>query len=53
MLTNIREAGRNTQGVRLVRLDGKDKLAALARVVSEEEEEKAEVAKGEKAAEKK
>jgi DNA gyrase subunit A len=35
----IRVAGRNTQGVRLIRLDGSDKIAAVAAVPSEEEEE--------------
>ena len=32
MLTNIREAGRNTQGVKLVNLDEGDKLQAIAPV---------------------
>jgi DNA gyrase subunit A len=35
----IRVAGRNTQGVRLIRLDAGDKIAAVAAVPSEEEEE--------------
>jgi DNA gyrase subunit A len=35
---SIRVAGRNTQGVRLIRLDDKDKIAAVAAVPSEEEE---------------
>ena len=34
----LREMGRNTQGVRLLRLDEKDKLVGVARVVSEEAE---------------
>ncbi len=34
----IRVAGRNTQGVRLIRLDGGDKISAVAVVPSEEEE---------------
>jgi DNA gyrase subunit A len=37
----IREAGRNTQGVKLVNLDGGDKLQAIAPVVGEEKEEAA------------
>ncbi|MEO6036248.1 MAG: DNA gyrase subunit A [Verrucomicrobiota bacterium] len=32
----IREAGRNTQGVKLINLDQKDKLQAIAPVISEE-----------------
>jgi len=35
----IRIAGRNTQGVRLIRLDANDKIAAIAVVPSEEEKE--------------
>jgi DNA gyrase subunit A len=42
----IRVAGRNTQGVRLIRLDGSDKIAAIAVVPSEDEKEEA-VAKAE------
>jgi DNA gyrase subunit A len=38
---DIRVMGRNTQGVRLIRLDDKDKLVALASVVKEEGEEPA------------
>ena len=34
----LREMGRNTQGVRLLRLDEKDKLVGVARVVPEDEE---------------
>lgn len=33
----LREMGRNTQGVRLLKLDASDKLVAVARVVPEEE----------------
>jgi DNA gyrase subunit A len=33
----LREMGRNTQGVRLLRLDEKDKLVSVARVVPEED----------------
>jgi DNA gyrase subunit A len=36
---DIREAGRNTQGVKLINLTAGDKLTAIARVVSENEEE--------------
>jgi DNA gyrase subunit A len=32
----IREAGRNTQGVKLINLDETDKLQAIAPVISEE-----------------
>jgi DNA gyrase subunit A len=35
----IRVAGRNTQGVRLIRLDGNDKIADTAVVPPEEEKE--------------
>jgi DNA gyrase subunit A len=35
----IRVAGRNTQGVKLVNLDEKDLVMAVARVVPEDEEE--------------
>ena len=36
---DIREAGRNTQGVKLINLAENDKLTAIARVISETEEE--------------
>jgi len=36
---DIREAGRNTQGVKLVDLDANDKLQAIARVISEDKAE--------------
>lgn len=38
---DIREAGRNTMGVKLVNLDGADKLQAIAPVVGEDKEEAA------------
>ena len=38
-VNNIRETGRNTQGVKLINLTSGDKLTAIARVVSENEEE--------------
>jgi DNA gyrase subunit A len=38
---DIREAGRNTQGVKLVNLDGSDKLQAIAPVISEQQEDAA------------
>jgi DNA gyrase subunit A len=38
-VSDIREAGRNTQGVKLIELDGADKLKAIAPVISEEKEE--------------
>jgi DNA gyrase subunit A len=39
---DIRTAGRNTQGVKLVNLNAGDKLVAIARVISEQQEEAAE-----------
>jgi DNA gyrase subunit A len=36
---DIREAGRNTQGVKLINLNAGDKLTAIARVVAESEED--------------
>jgi DNA gyrase subunit A len=36
---DIREAGRNTQGVKLINLDATDKLQAIAPVISENDEE--------------
>jgi DNA gyrase subunit A len=41
-VSDIREAGRNTQGVKLIDLDGPDKLKAIAPVISEEKEEEEE-----------
>ncbi|HEY3864361.1 MAG TPA: DNA gyrase subunit A [Verrucomicrobiae bacterium] len=38
-VSDIREAGRNTQGVKLIELDASDKLQAIAPVISEEKEE--------------
>ena len=38
---DIREAGRNTQGVKLINLAAPDKLTAIARVVSEKSEDEA------------
>jgi len=38
---DIREAGRNTQGVKLINLTANDKLTAIARVVSESDEPEA------------
>jgi DNA gyrase subunit A len=38
--SDIRVAGRNTQGVRLIRLDQGDAVADIAIVMAEEEEEK-------------
>jgi DNA gyrase subunit A len=37
-VSGIREAGRNTQGVKLINLDATDKLQAIAPVISEEKE---------------
>jgi DNA gyrase subunit A len=39
---DIRETGRNTQGVKLIDLEAPDKLKAIAPVISEEKEESAE-----------
>jgi DNA gyrase subunit A len=38
---DIREAGRNTQGVKLIELSENDRLQAIARVISEEGEDPA------------
>jgi DNA gyrase subunit A len=38
-VNSIRVMGRNTQGVRLIKLNEGDKIADIARVVSEEEEQ--------------
>ena len=43
---DIREIGRNTQGVKLINLDAGDKLQAIAPVISEESEESEESAEG-------
>jgi DNA gyrase subunit A len=40
-VNGIREAGRNTQGVKLINLDSGDKLQAIAPVISEEKEDAA------------
>ena len=40
---DIRLCGRNTQGVKLINLNEGDKLVAIARVISEQQEEAAEV----------
>jgi DNA gyrase subunit A len=37
-VAGIREAGRNTQGVKLINLDANDKLQAIAPVINEEKE---------------
>jgi DNA gyrase subunit A len=38
-VNGIREAGRNTQGVKLINLDANDKLQAIAPVINEEKQE--------------
>jgi DNA gyrase subunit A len=38
---DIRETGRNAQGVKLINLDANDKLQAIAPVISEQQEEAA------------
>ncbi len=43
-VNTIREAGRNTQGVKLIDLTGGDKLQAIAPVISEEKDEEQETA---------
>ncbi|MEW6252119.1 MAG: DNA gyrase subunit A, partial [Planctomycetota bacterium] len=45
-LSELREIGRNTQGVRLIRLGEDDKVVAVARVVGEQEERAVEEAAG-------
>ncbi|HTS19068.1 MAG TPA: DNA gyrase subunit A [Verrucomicrobiae bacterium] len=45
---DIRIAGRNTQGVKLINLNEGDKLVAIARVISEQQEEAAESTETEK-----
>ena len=45
---DIRIAGRNTQGVKLIDLNEGDKLVAIARVISEQQEAAAETAEEEK-----
>ena len=43
-VADIREAGRNTQGVKLIELESTDKLKAIAPVISEEKEDSTEPA---------
>ena len=43
---DIREAGRNTQGVKLINLDENDRLQAIAPVISEQQEDAATEAEG-------
>jgi DNA gyrase subunit A len=38
---DIREAGRNTQGVKLINLETNDKLQAVAPVISEQQQDAA------------
>jgi DNA gyrase subunit A len=38
-VADVREAGRNTQGVRLIRLNDDDRIAAVTKVEEREEEE--------------
>ncbi|MCK5269128.1 MAG: hypothetical protein KAJ46_00030, partial [Sedimentisphaerales bacterium] len=47
-LEQVRDIGRNTQGVRLIRLDEGDKLVAVARVVKENGKENGENGKDDK-----
>jgi DNA gyrase subunit A len=39
LVSDVREAGRNTQGVKLIELEEKDKLQAIAPVINEEDDE--------------
>lgn len=48
-LDELREIGRNTQGVRLIKLDDDDKVVAVERVVKEDKDETAEEAGDDKA----
>jgi len=41
-IKDIRTTGRSTQGVRLMRLDSGDKIASIAKIVPDDEDEKAE-----------
>ncbi|MCX5686415.1 MAG: DNA gyrase subunit A, partial [Candidatus Omnitrophica bacterium] len=43
-IKDIRSTGRSTQGVRLMKLDSGDKVASLAKIVPEDEDENAETA---------
>jgi DNA gyrase subunit A len=43
---SIKEIGRNTQGVKLIRLDEGDRVVAVARVVKSEEEQEGSSATG-------
>jgi len=43
-IKDIRSTGRSTQGVRLMKLEASDKVASLAKIVPEDEDEKAEAA---------
>ncbi|MEK6646279.1 MAG: DNA gyrase C-terminal beta-propeller domain-containing protein, partial [Candidatus Firestonebacteria bacterium] len=36
---DIRASGRSTQGVKIIRTDGKDKVTAIAKLVAKDEEE--------------
>ena len=47
-LNELREIGRNTQGVRLIKLDTDDKVVAVERVVKEEKDESGETAAADK-----
>jgi DNA gyrase subunit A len=49
-VADIREAGRATQGVRLIRLDESDEIAAVARLDEQEEEPLVALAEGEEGA---
>ncbi|MFK7757497.1 MAG: DNA gyrase subunit A [Flavobacteriales bacterium] len=46
-LSDLRTMGRNTQGVRLINLKGNDEIAAVAKVIRQEEDEEGELLEGE------
>ncbi len=50
-VANIREAGRATQGVKLINLDDGDKIAAVARIAEQDDDENTEEANNEGATE--
>ena len=42
-LSDLRTMGRNTQGVRLINLKGNDEIAAVAKVIRQDEEDEVEL----------
>jgi DNA gyrase subunit A len=41
-IKDIRSTGRSTQGVRLIKLEGNDKVSSIAKIIPEDEDERAE-----------